>query len=83
MRGTKLWGMGSGEGLLPELERFSSSLEVDFELYPYDVAGSVAHARGLAASGVLSSAQLTAIVRGLRRIKRELDGNTFVFLDTD
>jgi argininosuccinate lyase len=69
--------------LLPELERFSSSLEVDFELYPYDLAGSIAHARGLAASGLLSTNQLTAIERGLRRVKRELDSHTFVFLETD
>ena len=54
-RGSKLWGTASGGDLLPELERFSSSLEVDFELYPYDIAGSIAHARGLAAAGLLST----------------------------
>jgi argininosuccinate lyase len=75
--------LGSGGGLLPELERFSSSLDADFDLYPFDIAGSIAHARGLAGSGILSAAQLTAIVRGLRRVKRELDAHTFVFLDTD
>jgi argininosuccinate lyase len=69
--------------LLPEFERFSSSLEVDFELYPYDIAGSIAHARGLAAAGLLSAARLTAIERGLRRVKRELDAGTLAFLDTD
>jgi hypothetical protein len=30
----KLWGGGFQRGMLPELERFSSSLETDFELYP-------------------------------------------------
>ena len=69
--------------MLPELERFSSSLTVDYELYPYDIAGSVAHARGLAASGVISKSQLTAIERGLRRIRRELDGGGFKFRPTD
>ena len=69
--------------MLPELERFSSSLAVDYELYPYDIAGSVAHARGLAASGVISKSQLTAIERGLRRIRRELDGGGFKFRPTD
>ena len=52
---------------IPELERFSSSLETDFELYPFDIAGSIAHARGLAAAGVISKAKLTSIERGLRR----------------
>jgi len=40
--------------MLPQLERFSSSLEVDFELYPYDIEGSVAHARGLASARLIS-----------------------------
>jgi argininosuccinate lyase len=56
---------------------------VDFELYPYDIAGSIAHARGLAAAGLLSAAQLTAIERGLRRVRRELDAGKLTFLDTD
>ena len=59
--------------MLPQLERFSSSLEVDFELYPYDIEGSVAHARGLASARLISKAQLAAIERGLRRIRKELD----------
>src|SRR5437899_12684122 len=69
--------------MLPELARFSSSLETDFELYPYDVAGSVAHARGLKAAGLLSASQLRAIERGLRRVKRELDAGEFNFQDAD
>jgi argininosuccinate lyase len=69
--------------MLPELERFASSIETDFELYPFDIAGSVAHARGLAAAGLLSSSKLAAIERGLRRIKKELDGGVFAFQPTD
>jgi argininosuccinate lyase len=69
--------------MLPELERFSSSLELDYELYPYDVAGSIAHARGLLAAGLLSRSQATAIERGLRRVRRELDEGKFKFQRTD
>jgi argininosuccinate lyase len=69
--------------MLPELERFSSSLETDFELYPYDIAGSIAHARGLAAAGLLSHSRLVAIERGLRRIRRELDDGEFKFRESD
>jgi len=65
------------------LERFSSSLELDFELYPYDIAGSVAHARGLAAAGLVTTAQLKAIERGLKRVRREIDDGTFTFLESD
>jgi argininosuccinate lyase len=56
---------------------------VDFELYPYDIAGSIAHARGLKAAGLLSAGQLRAIERGLRLVKRELDAGKLAFLDTD
>ena len=78
-----MWGGRFERGLLPELERFASSLAVDFELYPYDIAGSIAHARGLKAAGILSAAQLTAIERGLKRIKRELDEGSFRFAPSD
>lgn len=78
-----MWGGRFERRLLPELERFSSSLDADYELYPFDIAGSIAHARGLAAAKLLSAAQLTAIERGLRRVKRELNESKFTFLDTD
>src|SRR2546427_5756345 len=81
--GKKLWSGRLSGPMLPELERFASSLEMDYELYPYDVAGSLAHARGLAAAGLLSKTQATAIERGLRRVKRELDEGTFKFHPTD
>ncbi|HSS61012.1 MAG TPA: argininosuccinate lyase [Candidatus Limnocylindrales bacterium] len=78
-----MWGGRFRRSLLPELERFASSLAIDFELYPYDIAGSIAHSRGLKAAGILSAAQLTAIERGLRRIKRELDSGDFKFAPSD
>jgi argininosuccinate lyase len=71
------------EGLLPELERFSSSLDADRELAAHDVAGSIAHARGLRAAGVLSEAQLRAIEEGLRRVGEELAAGRFEFRESD
>ena len=78
-----MWGGRFSRPLLPELERFASSLEVDFELYPYDIAGSVAHARGLKAAGLISAGQLAAIERGLKRVHRELDEGSFKFEPSD
>ena len=82
-RSRKMWGGRFERGLLPELESFSSSLSVDYELYPYDVEGSIAHARGLAAAGILSQGQLRAIESGLEQIRRELDEGTFRFAPSD
>ena len=67
----------------PVLQGFSNSIEADFELYRFDIAGSIAHARGLAAGGLLRAPQLAAIERGLRRIKKELDERKFKFRHTD
>lgn len=69
--------------MLPELERFSSSVEIDYELYPYDIAGSIAHARGLATAKLITGSQLSAIERGLRRVNHELDRGDFKFKSTD
>ncbi|MGH7882614.1 MAG: argininosuccinate lyase [Candidatus Dormibacteraceae bacterium] len=79
----KLWGGRFQRRLLPELERFNSSLEFDLPLYPYDIAGSVAHARGLAAAKLLSAEQLTEIEQGLRQIREELDEGKFEFRESD
>jgi argininosuccinate lyase len=79
----KLWGGRFSKGLLPELEGFSSSLGLDYELYPHDIAGSVAHARGLAAAGLLSTEVLAAIEGGLAQVLHELDDGTFTFKDSD
>lgn len=68
---------------MPELERFASSLEVDLELAPYDIAGSIAHARGLAAAGLLSQAQLRDLEKGLRQVAEEIASGSFRFLDSD
>jgi argininosuccinate lyase len=67
----------------PELEIFSSSLDIDYELYAFDIAGSIAHARGLAAAGLLSKSKLIAIERGLRAIKKEIGGGNFEFVESD
>jgi argininosuccinate lyase len=47
------------------------------------VAGSIAHARGLKAARIISASQLTAIERGLRRVRKELDEGSFKFAPTD
>ncbi|HEX4215281.1 MAG TPA: argininosuccinate lyase [Candidatus Dormibacteraeota bacterium] len=80
---SKLWGGRFRKGLLPELETFSSSLEVDYELYAFDVAGSIAHARGLHAAGLLNDAELEETERGLKLVRKELDQGNFAFLDSD
>lgn len=69
--------------MLPELERFSSSLDVDLDLYHFDIQGSVAHARALQKAGIISPAQLKEIEQGLQQIHEEIQNTKFEFVDTD
>jgi argininosuccinate lyase len=79
----KLWGGRFAGRLLPELEAFSSSLEVDSQLYPFDIAGSLAHARGLHAGGLLDGERLREAERGLAQVRQELDEGAFTFQESD
>lgn len=61
----KLWG-GRFEGDLdPEIQRFASSFPVDRRLVRHDLVGSLAHARMLRETGVVSPEDGAAILSGL------------------
>ena len=78
-----MWGGRFQRGLLPELERFASSLDLDRELYHFEIQGSVVYARALQKAGIISAAALTAIEQGLQQIRQELQDLTFDFAETD
>jgi argininosuccinate lyase len=61
------------------MQRFNASVDFDRRLASADIAGSLAHARMLAATGVLSTADLAAIERGLREIEGEIERGEFVW----
>ena len=53
-------------GRLPDaidaaMERLNTSVDIDWELWREDIAGSIAHAEGLARVGVLQKAEALAI----------------------
>jgi argininosuccinate lyase len=56
---------------------------VDVRLAPYDVAGSIAHARGLFAAGLIGADQLHGIEAGLAQVAREIASGSFAFAETD
>jgi argininosuccinate lyase len=51
--------------------------DTDLTLLPWDALGSAAHAKMLAASGLLEPADATALVRGLKRISNLARQNAF------
>ena len=55
-RSSKPWGGRFGEGTDPAVERFSASVHFDRALARHDLRASRAHARMLAAQGLVSDA---------------------------
>jgi argininosuccinate lyase len=60
-----------------QVKRFTASVGFDRRLAKYDIEGSLAHARMLAATGILPRRDLGAIERGLRRVRREIESGQF------
>jgi argininosuccinate lyase len=61
------------------VEAFTASVNFDRRLYAHDIAGSIAHASMLAASGILTAAECEQIVGGLTAIKAECDAGRFTW----
>ena len=68
-----LWGGRFEDGLAGEMEALNRSLDVDWRLWPHDVRGSRAWARGLARAGILSSAEAGRIDAGLAAVAGRLE----------
>jgi argininosuccinate lyase len=67
----------------PNFRRLNSSLPFDKRLWPQDLACSRAHARMLAACGIISARDGEVLLEGLARIEAELRGNRFRFAEDD
>ena len=51
----RLWGGRFGDGPDARMADFTRSIEVDAELALDDIAGSIAHVRGLARAGLVTA----------------------------
>lgn len=67
----------------PRFWRLNRSLPFDWQLAIYDIDQSRAHARGLAAIGVLDSDELTRMEAGLERVRERMAEHGFAFADSD
>src|SRR5262245_18022263 len=68
-RAVDLWGGHFDDGPAPLMERINASIGFDKRLFAHDLAGSSAHARMLADTGILSAADRDAILTGLAEIE--------------
>jgi len=58
---------------------YTASIPFDWRLYPYDIAGSIAHARMLAKQGIISDKEAETIINGLTSIKEKIEQSEFQF----
>ena len=58
---------------------FNASISYDCRMYREDIAGSIAHAKMLAAHGIISKEDQEKITKGLQKIKKDIDEGHFNF----
>jgi len=71
------WSGRFSEPVSDLVKRYTASVDFDRRLAAVDIAGSLAHARMLAAVGVLEAADLAAIERGMQIIEGEIERGEF------
>ncbi len=75
----KAWGGRFTQPADPTAEKFTGSLAFDRRLWPQDIRGSMAWARALARTGLLTETERDTILEGLDRVRSELEAGTFPF----
>ncbi|MDQ3864768.1 MAG: argininosuccinate lyase, partial [Actinomycetota bacterium] len=72
-----LWGGRFRASPAEAFERLNASIPFDIRLAPYDIRGSIAHAKMLGAQGILSDEESATLVRGLEAVLREVEEGEF------
>ena len=78
-----LWGARFATGPSPELAELSRSTHFDWDLALYDIAGSHAHAKALAAAGYLTAEEERAMHDGLDALARSVTDGTLRPAESD
>jgi argininosuccinate lyase len=73
----RLWGGRFSESNDARVEAFTSSIDVDRELAADDLAGSIAHVRGLGRAGLLTDGQVDELVTGLTALAEDVEAGRF------
>lgn len=78
-----LWGGRFSEGPDNQLRALNDSLRFDIRLARYDILGSIAYAKALAKSGVITESEANRIRGGLDYVLREIEDDKFDFQPSD
>ena len=78
----KLWQGRFSAKTAHIVEAFTSSIQVDRRLYVYDIQGSIAHCKMLAKTSIIGDDEAAELIRGLEKIKNEIETDMFQFNDS-
>lgn len=73
----KTWSQRFESALHPAIATFNASIGFDIELLEYDLAGSQAHARMLAKTGIITTEESDQLIQGLEQIRQEAEAGEF------
>lgn len=73
----KTWSGRFSEPVALLVQRYTASVGFDYRLAEYDIQGSLAHARMLAAAHIIQPSDLEAIEKGLAQIQEEIRNGQF------
>ncbi len=77
MTDKKTWSDRFEGSLHPAIAIFNASISFDIELIEYDLTGSIAHAKMLAHTGIISENEAEQLVSGLEQIRQEYRAGNF------
>lgn len=75
----KLWGGRFSKNTNELVDAFNASIDFDKRLYHEDIRGSIAHARMLAARGIIPAEDGEKIIAGLKNILADIEAGNFEF----
>ncbi|WP_304458332.1 argininosuccinate lyase [Alicyclobacillus sendaiensis] len=75
----KLWGGRFSEDTNQLVLEYTASISFDQRLFPYDIRGSIAHARMLGQTGILAPHEARAIIDGLESLLAEYEAGKLAF----
>ncbi len=77
----KMWGGHYASSSAAIMAEINASIDVDKRMYAQDIEASKAHAQMLAKQKIISGKDVQDIVKGLDKIKKEIDSGKFKFSD--
>ena len=75
----RMWGGRFDEGPDARMADFTRSIEVDAALALDDIAGSIAHVRGLGRAGLLTDEEVATLERGLVSLRADVEAGAIAW----